>query len=62
MTGREDLDDFQVFFVVATFFIGLAIVALSGLSGQFLGILPGVLIMIYAYWYEQRSIRLKGGT
>lgn len=62
MTGREDLDDFQVFFVVAIFFIGLAIVALSGLSGQFLGILPAGLIMVFAYVYEQRAIRMKGGA
>lgn len=56
----EEMDNFDVFFVVSMFFIGLAIVVLSGLSGVFLGFVPGVLIMAFALYYRRRLLRSWG--
>lgn len=56
------LDNFEVFFVVSMFFIGVAVVVLSGLSGVFLGFVPGVLIMVFAVYFRRKLIRLRGGA
>jgi hypothetical protein len=58
----EELDNSDVFFVVSMFFIGLAIVVISGLSGVFLGFVPGVLIMAFAVYYRRRLLCSRGGA
>jgi hypothetical protein len=65
VAGREDLHSFDVFLVVAVYFIGLVTAAMSGLSRKLLGVGVGFLLMVAAYLYERVSIleeQVEGGT
>jgi 1,4-dihydroxy-2-naphthoate octaprenyltransferase len=65
VAGREDLHNFDVFLVVAVYFIGLVSVGMSAWKGYFPGIGIGFLLMVAAYLYERVSIleeKVEGGA
>jgi hypothetical protein len=65
VAGREDLHSFDVFLVVAVYFIGFAAVGMSALSRYVPGVGIGFLLMVVAYLYERVSIlevEIEGGT
>jgi hypothetical protein len=65
VSDRENLTNPDVFLVVATYFIGVIVVVMSGLSGKLLGIAVAFLLMVVAYLYERVSIleeQVEGGN
>ena len=65
MGGRENLENFDVFLVVAVYFIGLGAVGVSALLSYVPGVGIGFLLMMFAYLYEKVRIleeEIEGGT
>ena len=62
MSEDSELDNFEVFFVVSMFFIGVVSVIISVLSDLSAPYASGILVMVFALYYRRRLLRLRGGA